>query len=48
MFNTHNEFLNVSNFSEMYEIGLEVENKIQKKQSGQYYTPNDVAKTMAN
>lgn len=48
LFNTHNEFLNVSNFSEMYEIGLEVENKIQKKQSGQYYTPNDVAKTMAN
>lgn len=41
-------FLNISNFGEMYEIGLAVQDKIQKKKSGQYYTPDDVALVMAN
>ena len=41
------EFLNVNNFGELYEIGLATEDKILKKKSGQYYTPDDVANVMA-
>ena len=40
-------FLNVNNFGEMYEIGLAIIDKQQKKNSGQYYTPDDVARVMA-
>lgn len=40
------KFLNISNFGEMYEIGLAIQDKIQKKKSGQYYTPDDVALVM--
>ena len=38
-----NEFLDTKNFGELYEIGLAIEDKIKKKKSGQYYTPDDVA-----
>ena len=41
-------FLNIDNFGELYEIGLAIEDKILKKKSGQYYTPDDVANVMAN
>ena len=41
------DFLNVKNFGEMYEIGLAVQDKIQKKNNGQYYTPEDVALIMS-
>ena len=43
----NNDFLNVKNFGEMYEIGLAVQDKIQKKNNGQYYTPEDVALIMS-
>ena len=36
----------VDNYGEMYEIGLEYENKINKKERGKYYTPKDVATIM--
>lgn len=41
------DFLNVNNFGEMYEIGLAIQDKIQKKNNGQYYTPEDVALLMS-
>ncbi|MBQ3825840.1 MAG: N-6 DNA methylase [Spirochaetaceae bacterium] len=41
------DFLHVKNFGEMYEIGLAVQDKIQKKNNGQYYTPEDVALVMS-
>ena len=41
------QFLNVSNFGELYEIGLAIQDKIAKKKSGQYYTPDDVAMVMS-
>ena len=41
------EFLNVKNFGELYEIGLATQDKIAKKKSGQYYTPDDVASIMS-
>lgn len=37
------DFLSVKNFGEMYEIGLAIQDKQQKKENGQYYTPDDVA-----
>ena len=40
--------LKIDNICEMYEIGLANVNKEQKKQSGQYYTPDDIAKVMGN
>ena len=42
-----NKFLNIDNFGEMYEIGLTIVDKIKKKNSGQYYTPDDVALVMS-
>lgn len=46
-----NEFdttlFNVANYGELYEIGLEHENKIDKKEMGKYYTPKDVAVVMS-
>ncbi len=41
------DFLVVNNFGEMYEIGLAVQDKYQKKENGQYYTPDDVAIVMS-
>lgn len=41
------EILDINNFGELYEIGLAIQNKILKKKSGQYYTPDDVAKIMS-
>lgn len=41
------DFLNVKNFGEMYEIGLAIQDKQQKKDNGQYYTPDDVALIMS-
>ena len=35
------------NYGELYEIGLEHENKISKKEMGKYYTPKDVALLMS-
>ncbi len=43
-----NAFLDIDTFSELYEIGLAIENKDSKKKKGQYYTPTDVAKLMSN
>lgn len=46
---THGQtsFLNIKNFGEMYEAGLAEIDKNDKKKSGQYYTPKDVSKLMA-
>lgn len=41
------DFFNVENLGELYEIGLTIQNKEQKKSNGQYYTPNDVALLMS-
>src|SRR5574344_76483 len=41
------EFLSISNFGELYEIGLAIQDKESKKKSGQYYTPDDVALVMS-
>jgi len=46
-FGDNKDFLNVSNFGEMYEIALAIVNKQQKKENGQYYTPEDVALVMS-
>ncbi len=45
--NKVSEFLNVNNFGELYEIALAIQDKKQKKDNGQYYTPEDVALIMA-
>ena len=37
----------VDNFGELYEIGLEHVNKINKKEMGKYYTPKDVSVLMS-
>lgn len=42
------KFLNVSNFAELYEIALAIEDKKLKKENGQYFTPEDVALIMSN
>lgn len=42
-----NNFLSVSKFGELYEIALAVQDKQQKKDNGQYYTPEDVASVMS-
>ncbi|MBR1619428.1 N-6 DNA methylase [bacterium] len=41
------EILSVGNLGELYEIGLSTDDKISKKNSGQYYTPEDVARVMS-
>lgn len=43
-----NQFLELNNLTELYEIGLALHDKQRKKNSGQYYTPNDVANVMAD
>ena len=40
-------FLNPSNFGSLYELGLAEQDKSDKKKSGQYYTPYDVSRLMA-
>ncbi len=45
---TQKAFLNAENFADLYEAGLALENKLLKKQSGQYFTPDDVAAVMAD
>mgnify|MGYP004487887299 FL=1 len=37
----------IDNYGELYEIGLEHENKISKKEMGKYYTPKDIASIMS-
>lgn len=39
--------LGVTDFGELYERGLALQDKEEKKRSGQYYTPPDVARVMA-
>ncbi len=39
--------LATENFGELYEEGLAIQNKANKKASGQYYTPRDVSSVMA-
>lgn len=46
--NGETDFLCSENFGEMYEAALALEDKKSKKKSGQYYTPKDVSKLMAN
>lgn len=41
------ELFSIDNYGELYEIGLEHENKIDKKEMGKYYTPKDVALVMS-
>ncbi len=42
-----NDFLQTPQIGELYEIGLALIDKQQKKDSGQYYTPEDVALVMS-
>lgn len=42
-----NGFLTINNFGKMYEAGLAIQDKQQKKNNGQYYTPDDVAMVMS-
>ena len=41
------DLFNIDNYGELYEVGLEHENKISKKEMGKYYTPKDVSLVMA-
>jgi hypothetical protein len=43
-----NTFFNTTDIAELYEIGLSLEDKTQKKANGQYHTPLDVANVMSN
>lgn len=45
--NFNSNLFNIDNYGELYEIGLEHENKISKKEMGKYYTPKDVALLMS-
>lgn len=45
---TKNKFLYWNNFAELYEISLALHDKQAKKESGQYYTPDDVALVMSD
>ena len=42
------DFLQIDNFGELYEEGLALNDKSQKKSSGQYFTPKDVARIMSH
>lgn len=42
-----NPSFSLENVGELYEISLEINNKIDKKEMGKYFTPKDVAKFMA-
>lgn len=41
------EFLQIQSLGQLYEEGLAVQDKFDKKHNGQYYTPGDVADVMA-
>lgn len=41
------EFLNIQSIGQLYEEGLAVQDKFDKKHNGQYYTPGDVANVMS-
>lgn len=43
-----NQFFDVHNFGELYEIGLAYLNKDNKKEQGIYYTPSDVSKILSD
>lgn len=45
--NFESEIFNIDSYGELYEIGLEHENKISKKEMGKYYTPKDVSMLMS-
>ncbi len=45
--NGENGILRCDNFGELYEEGLAIQNKNEKKKSGQYYTPLDVSLIMS-
>lgn len=45
-FGQNKGIIDVSQFGELYEMGLAISDKMQKKASGQYYTPDDVASVM--
>ena len=45
--NFKSDIFSVNNYGELYEIGLEHENKISKKEMGKYYTPKDIALLMS-
>lgn len=45
---SNNKFLSADKFAELYEIGLALQDKCNKKKNGQYYTPTDVAELMVN
>ena len=47
-YNDADGFLKNSDFGQLYEMGLAIEDKNKKKSSGQYYTPEDVAAVMAD
>ncbi|UUD36806.1 Probable type I restriction enzyme BthVORF4518P M protein [Mycoplasmopsis californica] len=45
--NGENDLLKISNFGELYEIALAIENKNNKKKQGKYYTPDDIGNIMS-
>lgn len=45
--NFDSSLFTIDNYGLLYEIGLEYENKISKKEMGKYYTPKDVALLMS-
>lgn len=45
--NSRNPFFAAGHIGELYEIGLAARDKQEKKESGQYYTPEDVASVMS-
>ncbi len=45
---TSNSFFDIDGFGKLYEMGLAIKDKEQKKSFGQYYTPQDVATVMNN
>lgn len=47
LYNGESGILTIGNFGELYEEGLALQDKENKKASGQYYTPDDVAHVMA-
>lgn len=45
--NGENGILQAKSLGELYEVGLAIQNKHQKKHNGQYYTPCDVSRVMS-
>lgn len=46
--NFQSDVFTLDHYGELYEMGLEHQNKINKKELGKYYTPKDVSMVMAN